>query len=174
MFVTQVALGSFCPLTRSSPRPRRPGPSTSQSSGSSSRPSSLHLAHTENIFLILVQLFLRKKNKRYKKNLYSCFSERISSCVVSQLAKHPGFDSHRLHNCPDWWLNPVSLLLGDKDNGMDLLTQVSSTWLNLKWLSAALVLKAEWSWVCEIHTGPDHIELWHCTRVFVVQGTGPN
>ena len=48
-------------------------------------------------------------------------SGRISSCVVSQLhmliAQHPWFDSRRQHNCQDWWLSPVTLLLGDKDMG---------------------------------------------------------
>ena len=51
----------------------------------------------------------------------------------------------------------VSLLLGDKDIGMELVTQVSIIWLWLKWLATAMVLEEEWS--------PDHIELWHCTRV---------
>ena len=41
----------------------------------------------------------------------------------------------------------ITLLLGDKDIGMKLVTQVSTTWLSLKWLAAALVLEAEWSTV---------------------------
>ena len=41
----------------------------------------------------------------------------------------------------------ITLLLGDKDIGMKLVTQVSITWLSLKWLAAALVLEAEWSTV---------------------------
>ena len=35
-------------------------------------------------------------------------------------AKHTGFDSRCTHNRRDWWL-----LLGDKDIGMEQLTQVT-------------------------------------------------
>ena len=39
-------------------------------------------------------------------------------CSVTTIhAQHPGFDSRRLHNCRDWWLSPVTLLLGDKNMG---------------------------------------------------------
>ena len=73
----------------------------------------------------------------------------ISSCVVSQLHM----------------LSPVTLLLGGQGYGMELVTQVSITWLRLKWLVAALVLEAEWKSGLGDPTGPDHMELWHCTRV---------
>ena len=53
----------------------------------------------------------------------------ISSCLVSQLhmlsTKHPGFDSRRPHTPRAWWLNPLTLLLGDKDIGMELVTVVT-------------------------------------------------
>ena len=50
--------------------------------------------------------------------------------------------------------------------GMELVTQVSITWLSLKWLVAALVLEAEWSWVWEI---PLVLSTWNCA---IAQGLG--
>ena len=77
-------------------------------------------------------------------------------CSVTALhAQHPGFDSHCLHNCRDWCLSPVSLLLG-----------VSITWLSLKWLVAAFVLEAEWSRIWEI---PLVLTTWNCG---IAQGSG--
>ena len=37
----------------------------------------------------------------------------------------PGFDSRHPHNHQDWGLSPLTLLLGNKDNGMELVSQVS-------------------------------------------------
>ena len=62
--------------------------------------------------------------------------------VTASNAKQPGLDSRCPHNRWDWWLRPVTLLLGDKDMGMEL---VSITWFSLKWLAAALALEAEFS-----------------------------
>ena len=73
--------------------------------------------------------------------------------VTASNAKQPGLDSRCPHNRWDWWLRPVTLLLGDKDIGMELVPTHSITLLSLKWL-AALVFEA-----------PDHMELWHCTVV---------
>ena len=52
--------------------------------------------------------------------------------------------------------NPAT---GGQEYGMELVTQVSITWLCLKWLVAALVLEAEWSWVLEI---PLVLTTWNC------------
>ena len=49
---------------------------------------------------------------------------------------------------------------------MELVTQVFITWLSLKWLVAALVLEAEWSWVWEI---PLVLTTWNCG---IAQGSG--
>ena len=53
---------------------------------------------------------------------------------------------------------------------------VSKTWLSLKWLAAAMVLGAEWNWVCEI---PLVLTTWYCSIAHcamsndqMVQGTG--
>ena len=49
---------------------------------------------------------------------------------------------------------------------MELVTQVSITWLSLKWLADALVLEAEWSRIWEI---PLVLTTWNCG---IAQGSG--
>ena len=64
--------------------------------------------------------------------------------VTAAHTKDHGFCSCHPHNSQDRWLSPVTLLLGDKDIGMELVTQVSINWLGLKRLVAALAPEAEW------------------------------
>ena len=56
---------------------------------------------------------------RYRhKNLSTFYiTKNLIMFVTASHAKHPGFDSRRLHNRRDWWHSPVTLLLGDKDMG---------------------------------------------------------
>ena len=68
--------------------------------------------------------------------------------VTASHAQRLGFDSRHQHNRREWRLSPVTLLR--QGYGMELVTQVSITWLSLNWLIAALLLEAEWSWVWEI------------------------
>ena len=87
--------------------------------------------------------------------------------VTASLAKHPRYDSRRPKQSSGLVLSPVTLLLGDKHIGMELVTQVFITWLGLKLLAVALVLIAMWSRVCEILL---LMTTWicgvaHCTRV---------
>ena len=87
--------------------------------------------------------------------------------VTDSHAQHPGFDSRHLHNRWDWWHSPVTLLLGTSIwDGAGNLTQVSITWLSLKWLVVALVLEVEWSRVWDI---PLVLTTWNCG---IVQGSG--
>ena len=53
---------------------------------------------------------------------------------------------------------------------MELVAQVSITWLSLKWLVAALVLEAEWSQVWEI---PLVLTTWNCGIAKGTVGTRP-
>ena len=53
---------------------------------------------------------------------------------------------------------------------MELVTQVSITWVSLKWLVAAMVLEAEWSRVWEI---PLLLTPWNCDIAQRTGGTRP-
>ena len=55
---------------------------------------------------------------------------------------------------------------GGQGYRMELVTQVSITWLSLKWLADALVLEAEWSRIWEI---PLVLTTWNCG---IAQGSG--
>ena len=58
------------------------------------------------------------------------------------------FDSRCLHNRRDWLHSPVTLLLGDKDTGIELVYNL----VNLEMaLATAIAFEADWSWVYEIH-----------------------
>ena len=48
---------------------------------------------------------------------------------------------------------------------MELVTQISITWLSLKWLVTALVLESRVELGLEDPTCPDQMELWHCTSL---------
>ena len=65
--------------------------------------------------------------------------------VTASHAQHPRFDFSpptQLSGLVAQSCNPAT---GGQGYGMELVTQVSITWLSLKWLVAALVLEAEWS-----------------------------
>ena len=75
--------------------------------------------------------------------------------VTASHAKHPVFDSSRLHNCQDWW---TRIWDGAGNPGL----------YNLVELEMASCCIGPWSRVesdLGDPTGPDHMELWHCTRV---------
>ena len=83
------------------------------------------------------------------------WSDYLMCNVTASHAQHPGYDSRRLHNRQDWCLSPV---LGNKGFEMELVIQITINWLIMKWLVAALEPGLG------DHTGPDHMELWHCAK----------
>ena len=53
---------------------------------------------------------------------------------------------------------------------MELVSQLSITWLSLKWLAGALVLEAQWSLIWEI---PLVLTTWNCGIAQESGGTRP-
>ena len=93
---------------------------------------------------------------------------RFSSVVALQLHKletRVQFPPPTLNRW-DWWLSSETLLLGDKDKD-----KVSILGLALICHFTTESLKHTRSRNCVREVGPDHKELWHCTRA--VQSVDP-